>query len=103
MLIYLVIMNRNPLNSTYPRSKFKYFSLGNSVNILAKFLRFRKRTGFQTGKTIELKVNWSDKIYEIKQKIEDLESISSNRQHLFYADKELEERRCYKVYDSTDN
>ena len=44
MLIYVVIMNRNPLNSTYPRSKFKYFSLGNSVNILVdKYLGFRKR------------------------------------------------------------
>jgi len=42
-----------------------------------------------TGKIIKLKVNWSDTIDQIKQKIQDLEGVPTCQQFLIFADKKL--------------
>ncbi|PKY39878.1 ubiquitin-domain-containing protein, partial [Rhizophagus irregularis] len=52
-----------------------------------------------TGKTIELKVIWSDTIEQIKQKIEALENVPIHRQFLIFADKELHNYQTLSYYN----
>jgi ubiquitin len=56
-----------------------------------------------TGKTIELKVIWSDTIGQVKQKIEDLEKVPIHRQFLIFADKELNNYRTLSYYNIQKN
>ncbi len=42
-----------------------------------------------TGKIIELKVNWSDTINQIKEMIQDVEGVPPYQQYITFADKEL--------------
>ena len=52
-----------------------------------------------TGKTLELKVFWSDTIKQVKEKIQDLESIPHNKQHIIFENDELNNDYTLSYYN----
>ncbi|RIA87984.1 ubiquitin family-domain-containing protein [Glomus cerebriforme] len=76
----------------FPQSKFA----STSITAKSSMLIYVK---MMTGKTIELKVNWSDTIHQIKQRIQDLEGIPPHQQFISYANKELDDNETLSYHN----